>query len=155
MRFIQDHTHFSDFWPRIDHSWKFVKENKCLASRGGKRAQKTPNTTKPWGAEQKNKESPIPPAVAAPWSCGATKIESLWVNILTIAKNEKTHTAVTALLRRSRLRSRLPFLDLACSLFAFSLLRKFPTLCLDLFRQHLAEVVHNFRLSLLLLFVLN
>ena len=47
---------------------------KCiLASRRGKRAQKTPNTTKSWEAEQKNPRIP-PVAAAAPWSCEVARL---------------------------------------------------------------------------------
>ncbi len=38
--------------------YQLYKIKKKLASRGGKRAQKTPNTPKPWGAEQKNPQLP-------------------------------------------------------------------------------------------------
>ena len=65
----------SNFVSRVLHVIQIIRENillrstaallrlvlfapKPLASRGGKRAQKTPNTTKSWGAEQKNPQEP-------------------------------------------------------------------------------------------------
>ena len=57
---------------QASHS-KWPQEFFQLASRGGKRAQKTPNTTKSWGAEQKNPRIP-PVAAAAPWSCEVARL---------------------------------------------------------------------------------